>query len=305
MKKLLITSIFLVMAATLAACSATPVRRSVKETWNDTRTATKIRYKMMRDGEVKKSHMHVTVFRSQVTLTGRAMTDAEKARAEAVAKSVKRVTGVENYVHVVGGGDNAKAAPAVATVIETDKIKVATPQGKTVAIEEKTLKEVPLTEVALPVTTASSVPTIRMSTGQPAPKAAAPKTVAAKAAPKLVPKTVAPKATAKVALPQSSVPMTTTAVTPVSPVPQSKVVGQSKTGLPWDGEVYEDDASKVTPVAKAPVATPPSTTATTGRSPVKTQAPSQPSPAASTPVPAGDDLAKEAAAELEKLRQKK
>jgi hypothetical protein len=111
MKKIITPSILLLAVLSIAACSATPVRRSVKETWSDTVTAQKLRYKLMRDKEVKKSRMHVEVFRGQVTLTGRAVSDVEKARAEQLAKSVRRVTGVENYIHVVGDG---KAAPIVA-----------------------------------------------------------------------------------------------------------------------------------------------------------------------------------------------
>lgn len=304
MKKTLITPMLLGMVFVMAACSATPVRRSVKETWNDTRTATKIRYKLMRDDEVRKSHMHVEVFRGTVTLTGRAMTDAEKARAEAVAKSVKRVTGVENYVHVVGN-DDTKAAPAVAKIQETDKIKIVTPAGKEV-IEEKTLQEVPLASVASATPQTASVATIRVATGQPAPKVVfAPRAVEPKLAKKSVAKAATParndRPLAKVTpIPTAATPPVTdteaplaakAAAVPMSTAPSSTVVGRSKTGLPWDGEVYEDDASRVTPVAS--------------RSPIKTPTVPAPAPVASAPVPTGDDIAKEASAELEKLRQKK
>ena len=68
---------------------------------------------------------------------------------------------------------------------------------------------------------------------------------------------------------------------------ESRVVGKSKTGLPWDGEVYEDDASSV------------KSSATPARTPAKTAAPPsaprvQATAPAPVPTPTTDDLAREA-----------
>lgn len=337
MKKFIVKSTLVALALSVAACSSTPVRRSMKETWNDSLTASKIRYKMMRDSEVSKSHTHVEVFRGQVTLTGRSTTDAEKARAETLAKSVKRVTGVENYVHVVGGSDTAVAkasvsgASGVAVSAKAGTAPSSVIKEKTIVADKAKVSE----DDAL-----ATLPTIRESTGNPAaapiaPVAASRKVAATKGVTpvaktaKLAPgksnksettaaavrKTPAPLATAKAPAPvisvKSPVPMTAANESiPVISAPQmaksatpdqspvSKVVGRSKTGLPWDGEVYEDDATRISSPAKAAPA------ATATRIPVAAPA-SAPSPAVAPASTSGDDLAKEAAQELEKLRLKK
>ncbi len=319
MKKILTKTTLIAVALAFAACSATPVRRSMKEGWNDTLTAEKIRYKLMRNDQVKKSHMHVEVFRGQVTLTGRALTDAEKNRAEAVAKSVKKVTGVENFIHVVG----PTTAP-VASVAQAGKAAVP---GSTIQEKIIVTEKIKITEDELPAT----IPTIREGTGtgktvaqraatsqltkpaKPDAKlATVQKSAAAKKAVAKAPiKKTAPAATAvvkKAAVPVASAAAPSTPSTNMTVmsskkemVPMnssSKVVGQAKTGLPWDGEVYEDDASSVKSKAAAtPVAT---------RTPVPTKAVApQVQAAAPAAVTGSDDLAKEAAQELEKLRQKK
>lgn len=278
-----------VLALGIAACSATPVRRSFKESWKDTMTAEKVRYKLMRDKEVKKSRMHVEVFRGQVTLTGRAVTEAEKVRAETLAKSVKRVTGVENYVHVVGDGKPA-SAKAAGTVIEE----------KTIVVEKEKIRtsadDIPATvpTVRVGTGTGQSVTTVVTPARKPAAlKAATKSTKSAKPAAKetqlaTVKKVPDPATKAKIQAPVAPAAIQST-------VPATRVVGQSKTGLPWDGEVYEDDASRIEGPAKA---------ATAARTPAAASPPA-PAPDLNTAPSSGDDLAKEAAQELEKLRQKK
>lgn len=324
-------TLLVALVLSVAACSSTPVRRSMKETWNDSLTASKIRYKMMRDSEVSKSRMHVEVFRGQVTLTGRSTTDAEKARAEALAKSVKRVTGVENYVHVVGGSNTAVAK---APVVGVPPVAVSPKAGvaPAPAIQEKTLVTEKIKVKVEEDDAIATLPTIREATGKPAatvpvvasrkgigPKVAAPAAKnskltagkarklearpAAVAVRKAPPPVTTAKAPAPVAAPAAVPAVAQSAVKGPSPVPAqstvpaAKVVGQSKTGLPWDGEVYEDDATRVSTSAKS---------ATAARTPVAAPAPVSTPPPAVTPTPAtGDDLAREAAQELEKLRQKK
>lgn len=327
MKKMMTKTILLLAIVALAACSATPVRRSMKESWNDTLTAEKIRYKLMKDKEVKKSRMHVEVFRGQVTLTGRAVSEAEKARAEQLVKSVKRVTSVENYVHVVGDGKSAPAvaqasksdvplAPGVAVAPSTKVAPIksgAVIEEKTIIVEKETIK---ISEDDMPAITTARVATgsgqSAAAVASPARKSVETKAVAKAAKPAVkdtklatVKKTpaatkpaVATAAPIKKVTPAAPVAAVTVkeapavvtvpalpkdAAVPMSSVPATKVVGKSKTGLPWDGEVYEDDASSIKATAAA------------SRQPEKT------APA----VPKSDDLAAEAAQELEKLRQKR
>lgn len=285
----------LALVASLAACSATPVRRSLKEGSRDAMTASKVRYKLMRDKEVQKTNMHVEVFRGVVTLTGRAMTDAEKQRAETVAKSVKNVTGVENFVHVVGN-DATPAKPAVA--------KNTSKKG---TVSETIIEEI----VVVPAATAPKVATYTVSTGSKTAPVKA-DTAVAKVPAKSTAKNATAKETKLAKTPAKSAKETVARkVAPVISVPSvgetpvstpKTVVGKSSTGLPWDGEVYADDASAMSSIktpAKVPV------TATTSRSPVKEIAATNAvvAPKVSAP-PAGDDLAQEAARELERLRQK-
>ena len=311
MTKALAKTLLIAVALSLAACSATPVRRSFKESWNDSMTASKIRYKLMRDADVKKSRMHVQVFRGQVTLTGRAISDTEKARAEQLSKSVKRVTAVENYVHVVGGG---QAATAVA---RAPKAGSAATEGTTTIIEEKIIvtdnvKDSTDFAPAAP----ARVPTIREATGSPAarPAVAGRTATVSKSEPKVANKAgkiakedkdakladvrqPTPAAKAPAAKSPASSPVISEAPLPAS-TPAAKVVGQSKTGLPWDGEVYEDDASSV----KSSVAgRSPAPAAASANTPAK---PDTSTASTSSPQPT-DDLAREAAEELEKLRSKR
>jgi hypothetical protein len=93
----------------LAACSATPTSRNFKEGWRDNATTTDIRWKFGRDDLVKAGNIHIETWRGVVTLTGRATSEAEKARAEELARQVKNVTDVRNYLDVVDSGQ----APAV------------------------------------------------------------------------------------------------------------------------------------------------------------------------------------------------
>lgn len=328
MKKIVNSILLVGVAAALVACSATPVRRSLKESWNDTMTAQKIRYKLMKDKEVHKGRMHVEVFRGQVTLTGRAAADTERARAELLAKSVKRVTGVENYVHVVGGGKAAPAtvaaasvAPtAVATVVPSAKPTAASGSGiqEKVIVTEKVKVVEKVSEDDLPATI-SSVPTVRVGTGtgqsvtavKVAGKTAKPTAKDSKLATvKKAPAQQAPVAKVAPSTPVKSVPVAKSAAqasvvkeaeTAMSTPASSTVVGKSKTGLPWDGEVYEDDASSMKSAATAARHPEKPVTAATPAKVAPTPAPTQAAP----PVPTGDDLAKEAAQELEKLRSKK
>lgn len=319
MKKFLAKSILLATIVTLAACSATPVRRSFKESWNDTMTAEKIRYKLMKDKEVKKSRMHVEVFRGQVTLTGRAVSEAEKARAEQVVKSVKRVTGVENYIHVVG--DGKAAAPVVAKVVKPEVPLAPVKSGA--VIEEKVIvtEKIKISEDDVPAVTtarigtgsgqsATAVTTAARKSAEPkvATKAAKPaaketKLASVKKTPAPVKKAPTVKDAAVAAVKETPVvtaaPLPKEAAVPMSTAPASKVVGNSKTGLPWDGEVYEDDASSVKPSATA--SRMPEKTVV---APTKAAAPQSVAPAPAA-TPTTDDLAKEAAQELEKLRSKK
>lgn len=342
MKKVFAKSILLLAVLSVAACSSTPVRRSFKESWNDTMTAEKIRYKLMKDKDVKKSRMHVQVFRGQVTLTGRAVSDAEKARAEQLVKSVKRVTSVENYVHVVGDG---KSTPVVAQAAKSDVPLAPGVAGASTAkaaatksgavIEEKTIivekEKVTISEDDMP-----AIATARVGTGSGQSAAAVTASARKSVEPKSVAKTTKPAAkdtklasvkkaptatkpavaaTAPIkkvpAVKDSAVaavkeaPAVVTvpslpkdAAVPMSSAPATKVVGKSKTGLPWDGEVYEDDASSMKSTATASRIPEKSVVA-----PAKSVAPQ--STPVSAPLPKSDDLAAEAAQELEKLRQKR
>jgi hypothetical protein len=92
--------------------------------------------------------MTVETWRGTVTLTGRAVSEAEKAKAEEIARGVKNVKTVRNYIDVVG------AAIPVQKVAKEDK-PFSKPTGKYTKTQDISLPVVSAT----PTTSAASATT--------------------------------------------------------------------------------------------------------------------------------------------------
>lgn len=91
------------VVVSVAACSATPTRRSFNETWRDSTVTSQIKWKFIDDKLVKERNLRVETWRGVVTMTGRATSIDEKARAGELAMSVENVQEVRNYIDVVAG----------------------------------------------------------------------------------------------------------------------------------------------------------------------------------------------------------
>ncbi|MBI4238078.1 MAG: BON domain-containing protein [Deltaproteobacteria bacterium] len=129
---------FAILAALLAGCGATPMRRGVGEVWRDEKIKTALHWRMARDKQVNGSGVNVDVYRGVVALGGRVANDGERQRAEALARRTRGVVKVENHLAVMDAGDprfmvaNRKAvAPSAATPKIAAPVIVRTPKAPT------------------------------------------------------------------------------------------------------------------------------------------------------------------------------
>lgn len=136
-------SFLAIIAIGLVACSATPTRRSFKETWKDSVVSTKIKMKLTSDKIVKKRNIDVDTWRGVVTLTGRVTSMEEKERAEQLVWMANGVRGVDNFLKLV---DDSYAYPQSETIAGgeteikvTDEIKAT--DNKTMEKEKIVIKE--------------------------------------------------------------------------------------------------------------------------------------------------------------------
>lgn len=131
MKKILF--VFAVAVLTIVGCSSTPTSRSFKEQWNDSMVTSRVKWKMGQDKIVHARNIDVVSWRGTVTMIGHVAADEEKMRAEQVAIGVQGVTGVKNYIEVVGGA--AVEASKVAKEINEETIKTETIKPESVKPE--------------------------------------------------------------------------------------------------------------------------------------------------------------------------
>lgn len=117
--KIMKIAVLIVVIFSIAACSATPTRRSFNESWRDSTITSQIKWKMIDDKLVKERNIRVETWRGVVTMTGRATSEEERAKAEELARSVENVADVRNYIDVIAGELPAKVEPEKA---EPEKI---------------------------------------------------------------------------------------------------------------------------------------------------------------------------------------
>lgn len=265
------------LIVTMAACSATPVRRSFKESWQDTKIKTAVRVKLTKDKGVKARHMDINVWRGVVALDGRALNADEKVLAETLARQVKNVVAVENHLHVVG----EPMLPRVATTTpaRTTAASVAT-RGPTAPV---------ITAPSVGATTASTT----ASKNSTAPKTPIAKPTAATEQQRVAAKPAAVKPVAKAVTPartelvkEMAAPSTIDQIRPkavISAAPGT-TPRPASTGkvLPWLGEVPDEEGPTIKPTREF-----------TERTAAPTVAKS---------ITADEDLAREAAEELKRLK---
>ncbi|MBI2093076.1 MAG: BON domain-containing protein [Deltaproteobacteria bacterium] len=121
--------IICMLLAAIAGCSATPMRRAFKEGWRDANITSKVKWKLTSDKLVKAHNLDVDTWRGVVTITGRATSEEEKAKAGTLAQSVKKVKEVRNLIDVVG-------ADSVPQKVVRENIPFSKPAGKFAKPEE-------------------------------------------------------------------------------------------------------------------------------------------------------------------------
>ncbi len=84
----------------IAACQTTPAGRSAGEVVDDSTISTEVKAKLLKDSITKGLAVSVQTFEGAVTLTGAVDTQAQRAKAEELAYSVKGVKKVNNLVTI-------------------------------------------------------------------------------------------------------------------------------------------------------------------------------------------------------------
>lgn len=82
------------LAGALAGCAGTPAR----EYFDDGAITSKIKAEYATDHDVSALHIHVTTNMGHVRLTGTATSEAERVRAEQIARGVKGVKSVTDEI---------------------------------------------------------------------------------------------------------------------------------------------------------------------------------------------------------------
>lgn len=83
-----------------AGCAATSTRESTGEYIDDRAISTKVKTALLRDKDVSGFAVEVNVFRGVVQLGGFVDTDAQRTRAEEIARGVPGVQSVQNNITV-------------------------------------------------------------------------------------------------------------------------------------------------------------------------------------------------------------
>lgn len=88
------------LASTLAACAGTPTRESTGEYIEDTLITSKVKAKFIESPDVSAAAVNVETFKGVVQLSGFAHSEAERSRAEQLARQVQGVKQVSNDVRL-------------------------------------------------------------------------------------------------------------------------------------------------------------------------------------------------------------
>ena len=102
--RILFASLVALGAAGVTGCAVTDGQSSVGAYVDDTAITTQVKTKLAEDTSVSASRISVETLQGTVQLSGFATSDAEKARAAQLARSVKGVKNIRNDIVVRSGG---------------------------------------------------------------------------------------------------------------------------------------------------------------------------------------------------------
>ena len=100
MKNYIMASLLALGAAQFAGCAVTDGQSTVGQYTDDTTITTQVKAKMAEDPVVSASRISVETVNGTVQLSGFATTQAEKSKAEAIARGVDHVKQVRNSIVV-------------------------------------------------------------------------------------------------------------------------------------------------------------------------------------------------------------
>lgn len=123
----------------LAACSATPMRRNLKEAWRDGVIKADVKMRLAANNNVKARYVNVDVFRGVVSLSGRVEREAQRQVAEELARQSNEVVLVENHLVVrtpddprfISPNDGDMEAEAIAVRTVSVNVPLRVPKATT------------------------------------------------------------------------------------------------------------------------------------------------------------------------------
>ena len=107
MKLLLLSIVYALLAnvavvAMIAGCAATPTQESTGEYLENSMITAKVKTALINADTLRSGNISVATFKGNVQLSGYAMSETDKQRAEAIAKDVEGVKTVTNSIQVKG-----------------------------------------------------------------------------------------------------------------------------------------------------------------------------------------------------------
>lgn len=106
MKLLLLSIVYALLASVavvaIAGCAATPTQESTGEYLDNSMITAKVKTALINADNLRSGNISVATFKGNVQLSGYAMSEADKQRAEVIAKDVEGVKTVTNSIQVKG-----------------------------------------------------------------------------------------------------------------------------------------------------------------------------------------------------------
>jgi osmotically-inducible protein OsmY len=86
----------------IAGCAATPAQESTGEYLDNSMITAKVKTALINTDNLRSGNISVASFKGNVQLSGYAMSETDKQRAEAIAKDIEGVKTVTNSIQVKG-----------------------------------------------------------------------------------------------------------------------------------------------------------------------------------------------------------
>ena len=90
------------LAALIAACAATPTQESTGEYLDNSVITTKVKTALLNAEDLRSGEISVVSFKGKVQLSGFVTTEADRQKAELIARDVQGVKSVTNSIEVKG-----------------------------------------------------------------------------------------------------------------------------------------------------------------------------------------------------------